>query len=328
MTTSTSLTVGTFNFSTGVSRWTWSDGLFALHGMAPGEVVPTRALFLSHVHPEDRVRVEQELDLCALDGVPVATQYRLVDLGCATRTVLVAVAPGPEDESSRVWGVVVDDTERHRLAVAEGVNHELARALESHAVIDQAKGLLMAVYGVDGDAAFDVMRRASQRRNVRLRSVAEKLMSAVQAGGGFGPQVRRSVDDTFMAVLDDTVIPHQHGERPGLDLSFDRGAPELTLRVVGTVDLLSMGELVGALNRLLVAGQDGGRVVVDLSGVDRNGSVTRSVVTGARRHGEARGISMRIVVGAHDDDAWTVPEEERPEADGPTRASATSGRGW
>jgi GAF domain-containing protein len=58
------------------------------------------------------------------------------------------------------------------LAVAE----QLQEALESRDVIGQAKGILMATTKSSADAAFDVLRAASQRRNMKLRAVAEEVV--------------------------------------------------------------------------------------------------------------------------------------------------------
>ena len=55
----------------------------------------------------------------------------------------------------------------------------LERALESRGVIEQAKGILMAQQGCDGDEAFDILRRASQRMNRKLRDVASDLVAQV-----------------------------------------------------------------------------------------------------------------------------------------------------
>ncbi|MBO3085763.1 PAS and ANTAR domain-containing protein [Cellulomonas fengjieae] len=299
MTTAATMTVGQFTYSTGVPRWSWSDGMFALHGMAPGDVVPTRALFLSHVHPEDRSRVDNLLDVDLTGGQPAASEYRLVDLRGETRTVLIAMSAGsPADPPDSVRGLVVDDSDRHRRAVADGVNAELHRALESHAVIDQAKGALMAVYGVDGDAAFQLLRWASQQRNIRLRVLAERLMAAVQSAGGLGPQVRALVDETLVALLDDAAVPQQQARPAPLRFSFDHRAPVPTLRLVGCVDVMSMGDVSSALNRLIAAGRDRDSVAVDLRGVDRVGAVARFVLTAARRRSEGLGTTMRIVVDA------------------------------
>jgi hypothetical protein len=47
---------------------------------------------------------------------------------------------------------------------------------ERRAVIEQAKGILMFVYGIDADDAFDILRRQSQEHNVKLSLVAEQIM--------------------------------------------------------------------------------------------------------------------------------------------------------
>jgi hypothetical protein len=51
----------------------------------------------------------------------------------------------------------------------------LATIVDSRSVIEQVKGMLMFIYGVDADAAFEILRTRSQRHNVKLRSVAEQL---------------------------------------------------------------------------------------------------------------------------------------------------------
>lgn len=49
-------------------------------------------------------------------------------------------------------------------------------AIENRDVIGQAKGLLMAHRKIDGDAAFELLRDASQRRNIKLQHVAEQVI--------------------------------------------------------------------------------------------------------------------------------------------------------
>ncbi|HET6794817.1 MAG TPA: ANTAR domain-containing protein [Acidimicrobiales bacterium] len=64
---------------------------------------------------------------------------------------------------------------------------QLATALESRAVIDQAKGILMAVQRCGPDEAFDLLRRASQRENRKLRAVAESIVARVGSAGSPAP---------------------------------------------------------------------------------------------------------------------------------------------
>jgi hypothetical protein len=63
--------------------------------------------------------------------------------------------------------------------------HNLAQAMRSRAVIEQAKGMLMADNQISADDAFQLMVRLSQRRNQKLRDVAWKI---VRARSGSEPQ--------------------------------------------------------------------------------------------------------------------------------------------
>ena len=58
---------------------------------------------------------------------------------------------------------------------------QLEAAMESRAVIEQAKGILMAQRDCSADDAFDMLRRASQRENVKLREVAQRIVASVSA---------------------------------------------------------------------------------------------------------------------------------------------------
>jgi hypothetical protein len=60
---------------------------------------------------------------------------------------------------------------------AQAVNARLWAALASRGVIGQAQGIIMAREQVDADAAFDILRRASQRTNRKLRDLATELVA-------------------------------------------------------------------------------------------------------------------------------------------------------
>jgi transcriptional regulator with GAF, ATPase, and Fis domain len=63
---------------------------------------------------------------------------------------------------------------------------QLEQAMASRAVIEQAKGVIMAMRGIPEDAAFDVLRRSSQDRNVKVRVLAQEIVRDVveqQRGG-------------------------------------------------------------------------------------------------------------------------------------------------
>jgi GAF domain-containing protein len=59
----------------------------------------------------------------------------------------------------------------------------LQRALDSRAIIDQAKGILMARHGLSADAAFDRLAKQSQDTQRKLRDIAADLVDEVQRRG-------------------------------------------------------------------------------------------------------------------------------------------------
>lgn len=59
---------------------------------------------------------------------------------------------------------------------AHELSTNLQLAIESRATIEQAKGILIAQSGLDPDQAFEVLVRASQRTNRKLRDVATELV--------------------------------------------------------------------------------------------------------------------------------------------------------
>ncbi len=57
------------------------------------------------------------------------------------------------------------------------LSEQLTEAMRSRATIEQAKGILMARSpGINAEEAFEVLRRASQRENVKLREIAQRLV--------------------------------------------------------------------------------------------------------------------------------------------------------
>ena len=54
--------------------------------------------------------------------------------------------------------------------------HDMAEAMRSRAVIEQAKGIIMADKHVGADEAFDQLVQLSQQLNVKLRDVASRLV--------------------------------------------------------------------------------------------------------------------------------------------------------
>jgi len=81
---------------------------------------------------------------------------------------------------ARADALMAEVDEAHRLAVSALAEADgLRTAMQSRSDIDMAKGILMAIHGVDPDGAFDLLRHESQRLHVRLLDVARGLVDAV-----------------------------------------------------------------------------------------------------------------------------------------------------
>jgi GAF domain-containing protein len=66
---------------------------------------------------------------------------------------------------------------------ARDMADNLQAALESRAVIDQAKGILMERHKLTADQAFQLLARASMHTNTKLRTVADNLVLTGQLPG-------------------------------------------------------------------------------------------------------------------------------------------------
>jgi GAF domain-containing protein len=77
-------------------------------------------------------------------------------------------------------------------AAAIKLNENLREAIATREIIGEAKGILMARQGCTSDESFDILRRASQRTNRKLRDIAVELVETTEhslaRGGSVGGQ--------------------------------------------------------------------------------------------------------------------------------------------
>lgn len=79
---------------------------------------------------------------------------------------------------AEVIAVAVANADAHAQLFDQARNMRLA--MESRAVIEQAKGVLMAQRQVDADQAFEILRDASQRYNRKLRDIAHAIVDGTR----------------------------------------------------------------------------------------------------------------------------------------------------
>ena len=84
-------------------------------------------------------------------------------------------------EVAEVIAVAVANADAHWQLGEQARNMRIA--MDSRAVIEQAKGVLMAQQQVDAEQAFEILRAASQRSNRKLRDIAVGVVASTQPGG-------------------------------------------------------------------------------------------------------------------------------------------------
>ncbi|MEU5274817.1 ANTAR domain-containing protein [Streptomyces asoensis] len=81
-----------------------------------------------------------------------------------------------------------------RLDRLERENAQLRHAVGSHAAVDQALGVLVAVHRIEPGAGFEVLREVSQHTNTRLLEVAESVIAWALGRGPLPEPVSRELN--------------------------------------------------------------------------------------------------------------------------------------
>ncbi|OXS37131.1 ANTAR domain-containing protein [Streptomyces sp. XY006] len=92
----------------------------------------------------------------------------------------------------------------------ERENAQLRQAVDSHATVDQAIGVLVAVHRLTPTAGFDVLREVSQHANIKLHAVAETVIDWA-LGTSLPPPVGRQLD----AAVQRRLRAENDPDRPG-----------------------------------------------------------------------------------------------------------------
>jgi hypothetical protein len=199
--------VGSFRFFFDSQRWEWSPEVAMMHGYAPGTVEPTTRLVLSHKHPEDHHHIAATLEQIRHTRGPFSTRHRIIDTAGIERQV-ITVGEKMRDDTGAVVGTqgfYIDVTRSPQQMTDEQFATAVADFTQNRTVIEQVKGMLMVIYGIDEEAAFEILRWRSQETNVKLRVLAGRVRAGfrrVSAGGGLA--TRTAYDSVLMTAHTDT----------------------------------------------------------------------------------------------------------------------------
>lgn len=194
--------VGSFRFWFEDQRCEWSDEVFRMHGYDPGSVEPTTELWLSHKHPDDRDGVRDLLDRTRYSDGSLTSRYRICDTAGRERNVIV-VADRMLDASGAIVGAsghYIDMTRALEDNSRDILDETLPKLIEARAVIEQAKGALRLVYGMNDEQAFKLLQWRSQENNTKLRALATQLVAELGTLASVTSALRNEFDHVIMTV--------------------------------------------------------------------------------------------------------------------------------
>lgn len=292
--------MGSFRYTAASDTWRWSDGVFAIHGFGRGEVVPTTALLLAHAHSADRPRAKQRLRECLSGGKIFSFLYRVVDATGDLRWALLAGEGvfGADGAVTGIRGYLIDLTEPQARARSREIASATRKAVASRATIEQAKGALMLVYGLDAEAAFALLSWQSQHSNIKLRDLAERLVAAVGGDIHAPSGIRQRLDEIVYSLPDGPAAAiAARGEDSLLAVEQESRDGAVVLHLSGEIDMATGPRLERSLATALMAAVPPGPLIVDLTDVQHLGSVGIALLTSYHRRCQLSGIGLRVVSG-------------------------------
>jgi PAS domain S-box-containing protein len=226
--------LGHWSFDLVSGRISWSDEIFRMHGMKPGDAVPTYEEIISRYHPDDRERVGSLIARAQEDGEPYDFRARLIRLDGEIIDVLALghVEKAPNGQPVALFGILQNITTQVR------AERELATARD------------VALELADAKARFLAMMSHEIRTPVTGLIGLIDLLSAELPADHHMVGAMRECAGTLMTVLDD-VLDHAALENGKLQLAFCDS--DVSATVQRTVELFRPAAIAKGLDLILDA---------------------------------------------------------------------------
>ena len=135
---------GSWDWHLDTGQLLWSDSLYRLYGLEPGESTPTPEFVVERVHPYDRERVERAIESKRESQVR-RLEYRIVRTDGVVRHIRAsqAIIDLADGQPRRIVGSVRDITDSHRAERTIATHLAVAEALADWQTFEQgAMGVL------------------------------------------------------------------------------------------------------------------------------------------------------------------------------------------
>jgi DNA-binding CsgD family transcriptional regulator len=123
--------IGSWQWRFGEDEQVWSENLYRLFGVQPGQVSPTRQFVLALTHPDDRERLARYLEGTDRNHGARTVEFRVVHPGRGIRYMRSTLAPleAGIQASTQLYGTVQDLTDEHLAGREIAAHVALSRSL-------------------------------------------------------------------------------------------------------------------------------------------------------------------------------------------------------
>ncbi len=167
---------GRFRWNTMSDVWTWSAGLYLLHGYPARSVQPTTDLVLRHKVDVDRGPSADLLASCRVRPVSFTHYHRLRDSYGRIRTVLTVGVTDRDSSGDLVTVGYFADLTRAEQTTADAA---VRASMENHRCVHQAEGALMVAANLSGDTAHALLIEYAERYQIPVASVARRVLTVL-----------------------------------------------------------------------------------------------------------------------------------------------------
>ncbi|MHA7219223.1 PAS and ANTAR domain-containing protein [Arthrobacter sp. MDT1-48-3] len=173
---------GTFDYFFETGTFVWSEVMYRIHGYRRGDVMPSLELGMAHIAPGEQAKARSLWEQILTSTEPIAWYHTIIDARGSHRQVLGVVNAVQHDgKTTGIRGYLTDITASIHVDSHQRADDAVSRSAVRREVIEQAKGVLMALKGVSADEAFASISSFSQNHNRKVTDIAQAMLDVCAA---------------------------------------------------------------------------------------------------------------------------------------------------